>query len=74
MTKKIEPRGNVIGKVHFDGKDIIGTVKLEVIQTMEWDLIKGLNSIGEQVDMILGNMGKDDKVRKVTVHLDEERI
>ena len=53
--------------------DIIGTVELEVIQTMKWDLTKGHDSIGGQIDMILSSMGKNDNVRKVTVYLDEER-
>jgi hypothetical protein len=52
---------------------IIGSVDVEVINKMQWDLYQGTMSIGQQVDKLLASMDKDDKVRRVVVNLDEER-
>ena len=58
---------------------IIGAVTVETVQSITYDLYKGSQSVGK----IVGNMvdqhlkdadGDTAVIRKVIVHLDEERI
>jgi uncharacterized protein YaaN involved in tellurite resistance len=64
MTKRIESQG-----------DIIGVIEVELIRTVIQDIHKGQETIGRYVDEVLSQLNTGgDKLRKVTVHIDEERM
>ena len=86
MTKKTKSQpdletvqlGDVLGKAiqdHIGDKDVIGVVEMEFIRTVVQDIHAGRGTIGNCVDDLLSKLDNGgDKLRKVTVHLDEERM
>ena len=86
MTKKTKSQqdlgtvqlDDVIGEAiqdHIGDKDVIGVVEMEFIRTVVQDIHAGRGTIGNCVDNLLSKLDDGgDKLRKVTVHLDEERI
>ena len=60
---------------HIGKRDIIGVVEMEFIRTVVQDIHAGRGTIGNCVDDLLSKLDDGgDKLRKVTVHLDEERM
>jgi hypothetical protein len=60
---------------HIGDKDIIGVVEMEFIRTVVVDIHAGRGTIGNCVDDLLSKLDDGgDKLRKVTVHIDEERM
>ena len=58
---------------HIGDKDIIGVVEMEFIRTVTQDIHSGRGTIGNCVDELLCKLDSEgDKLRKVTIHLDEE--
>jgi len=59
---------------HIGDKDIIGVVEMEFIRTVVVDIHAG-RGITATVDDLLSKLDDGgDKLRKVTVHIDEERM
>ena len=86
MTKKTKSQQDlgtvqldgVIGEAiqdHIGSKDIIGIVEMEFIKTVVKDIHAGRGTIGNCVDDLLSKLdNREDKLRKVTVYIDEERM
>jgi hypothetical protein len=55
--------------------EIIGTIEVEVVKKIRHDLLKGEGTIGASVDLLLCEVTNSEEIlRKVTVHIDEERM
>ena len=65
---------NKIATTKPDNELIIGSVNIEMVCITQYDITRGSKSIGQQVDEILMAPSNEGAIRKVTVHLDEERM
>ena len=86
MTKKTKSQqdlgtvqlDDVIGEAiqdHIGDKDIIGVVEMEFIKTVVKNIHAGRGTIGNCIDDLLSKLDdRGNKLRKVTVHIDEERM
>ena len=86
MTKKTKSQqdlgtvqlDDVIGEAiqdHIGDKDIIGVVEMEFIKTVVKNIHAGRGTIGNCIDDLLSKLDdRGNKLRKVTVYIDEERI
>jgi hypothetical protein len=55
--------------------EIIGTIEVEMVKKIRHDLFKGKGTIGASVDLLLCEVTNSEEIlRKVTVHIDEERM
>lgn len=66
----------MIAKTDNKVDEIIGSIELEVISTLRHDIYLGRGTPGEQVDHFLDKnvYPKEEKLRKITIHFDEERM
>ena len=59
----------------IQNKDVFGTVEMELITIIKEDLVRGQGTIGDVVDMMFSkHIEEGDRIRTVTVHIDEERM
>ncbi|MAG26334.1 hypothetical protein CMI47_12360 [Candidatus Pacearchaeota archaeon] len=62
------------GRVGDIGPEIIGEVKIEVVQVFDHPIVHCGMSIGEQVDAMLKDHNDEyAKVRTITIHINEEK-